>query len=133
MPVLKAEDVEAAMRKGGPANVDEDVAARFATGDGVVVRNLNPAGHTRAPRYVRGKQGEIARDYGVFIFPDSNAMGHGKAPQHLYSVRFKGAEVWGPEVWEPEVRGPEADEADVPARETLYLYLDLWDSYLEPA
>ncbi len=116
MPILKAEQVEAAMLKGGPANVDEDVAARFATGDKVIVRNLNPAGHTRAPRYIRGKRGEIARKYGVFIFPDSNAMGHGKAPQHLYSVRFEGTEVWG---------------ENSPAREALYL--DLWDSYLEPA
>ncbi len=115
MPVLKAENVEAALRKGGPVNVDEDVAARFAAGDAVVVCNLNPAGHTRAPRYIRGKRGVIARDYGVFIFPDSNAMGRGKAPQHLYSLRFEGREVWG---------------ADAPAREALYL--DLWDSYLEP-
>ncbi len=116
MPALKAENVEAAMRKGGPCNVDEDVAARFAAGDAVVLRNLNPAGHTRAPRYIRGRRGEIARDYGVFIFPDSNAMGRGQAPQHLYSLRFEGTEVWGP---------------DAPAREALYL--DLWDSYLDPA
>ncbi len=116
MAVLKAENVAAAMLKGGPCNVEEEVAARFTAGDAVVVRNLNPAGHTRAPRYIRGKRGAIACDYGVFIFPDSNAMGQGKAPQHLYSVRFEGAEVWGPD-------GP-ADEA---------LYLDLWDSYLEPA
>ena len=116
MPILKAEHVEAAMLKGGPANVDADVAASFAVGDKVAVRNINPAGHTRAPRYVRGKKGEIAGAYGVFIFPDSNAMGQGKAPQHLYSVRFEGTEVWG---------------ENSPAREALYL--DLWDSYLEPA
>ncbi len=116
MPVLKAENVEAVLRKGGSASVDADVAARFAAGDKVVVRNLNPAGHTRAPRYIRGRRGEIARDYGVFIFPDSHAMGHGKAPQHLYSVRFEGAEVWGP---------------DAAAREAVYL--DLWDGYLDPA
>ncbi len=115
MPVLKAENVEAARLKGGPCDMDEDVVARFAAGDAVVVRNLNPAGHTRAPRYIRGKRGEIARDHGVFIFPDSNAMGRGKAPRHLYSVRFEGTEVWG---------------ADASAREALYL--DLWDSYLEP-
>ncbi len=116
MAVLRAENVEAAMRKGGPCRVDEDVAARFTAGDAVVVRNLNPAGHTRAPRYIRGKRGEIARDHGVFIFPDSNAMGQGQAPRHLYSIRFDGEEVWGP---------------DSSAREALYL--DLWDSYLEPA
>ena len=115
MAVLKAENVEAAMLKGGPCNVDVEVAARFAAGDAVMVRNLNPAGHTRAPRYIRGRRGEIARDYGVFIFPDSNAMGQGKAPQHLYSIRFEAAEIWG---------------ADAPAREAVYL--DLWDSYLEP-
>jgi nitrile hydratase len=116
MPTLKSEQVEAAMLKGAPASVAEDVAARFAAGDSVIVRNLNPTGHTRAPRYIRGKRGEIAREYGVFVFPDSNAMGHGKAPQHLYSVRFEGGEVWGP---------------DATAHEAVYL--DLWDSYLEPA
>ncbi len=116
MPVLKAEDVEAALRKGGPASVDADVPAHFQPGDRVVVRNINPLGHTRAPRYIRCKQGAIARDHGVFIFPDTHALGRGKAPQHLYSVRFEGTEVWGP---------------DAPAREALYL--DLWDSYLEPA
>ncbi len=121
MGVLKAKDVAAVLRRGAPASVDEDVVARFAAGDTVVVRNLNPAGHTRAPRYIRGKRGVIARDYGVFIFPDSNAMGQGKAPQHLYSLRFEGAEVWG----------PEADPSPAPRREAIYL--DLWDSYLEPA
>jgi len=121
MPVLKAENVEAAMLKGGPCNVHEDVAARFADGDAVVVRNLNPTGHTRAPRYIRDKRGTIGRDYGVFIFPDSNAMGQGKAPRHLYSVRFEGTEVWGAKTGDEEA----------PARDALYL--DLWDSYLEPA
>ncbi len=116
MPVLKAEDVEAALRKGGPASVDADAPARFKPGDRVAVRNINPLGHTRAPRYIRGKRGEIARDHGVFIFPDSNAMGQGKAPRHLYSVRFTGDEVWGPEA---------------PAKDVVYV--DLWDSYLDPA
>ncbi len=116
MPVLKAEDVEAALRKGGPASVAADVPARFTPGDRVVVRNINPFGHTRAPRYIRCKQGTIARDYGVFIFPDTHALGQGKSPQHLYSVRFTGDEVWGPEA---------------PAKDVVYV--DLWDSYLDPA
>ena len=30
--------------------------ARFREGDRVVARNLNPVGHTRLPRYVRGKR-----------------------------------------------------------------------------
>ncbi len=121
MPVLKAEDVEAALRKGGPASVEVDVPARFKPGDRVVVRNINPLGHTRAPRYIRCKQGAIARDYGVFIFPDTHALGQGKSPQHLYSVRFAGDDVWG-----DEVLGQGAPAKDV-------VYVDLWDSYLDPA
>ncbi len=116
MPVLKAENVAAALRKGGPASVAVEVPARFKPGDRVVVRNVNPLGHTRAPRYIRLKRGTIGRDHGVFIFPDTNALGQGTSPQHLYSLRFEGAEVWGP---------------DAPAREVVYL--DLWDSYLDPA
>ncbi len=121
MPLLKAEDVAAVLRKGGPAKVEVDVPARFGPGDPVVVRNRNPLGHTRAPRYIRLKRGTIARDYGVFIFPDSHALGQGKSPQHLYSVRFAGDDVWG-----PEVLGREAPAKDV-------VYVDLWDSYLDPA
>ncbi len=126
MPVLKAEAVEAALRKGGPASVEVDVPARFKPGDRVVVRNINPLGHTRAPRYIRCKQGSIARDYGVFIFPDTNALVKGPSPQHLYSVRFAGSEVWGPEVLDPQDLGREAPAKDV-------VYIDLWDSYLDPA
>ena len=121
MPVLKAENVEAALRNGGLASVDVEVPARFKPGDRVVVRNINPLGHTRAPRYIRCKRGEIARGYGVFIFPDAHALGQGKSPQHLYSVRFAGPEVWG-----PEVCGPEAAAKDM-------VYVDLWDSCLDPA
>jgi hypothetical protein len=121
MPVRKAEDVEAVLSKGGRASVEADIPARFEPGDRVVVRNLNPLGHTRAPRYIRCKEGTIERDHGVFIFPDTHALGQGKSPQHLYSVRFTGAEVWGAEIW-----GPEAPPRDV-------VYLDLWDDYLDPA
>ncbi len=116
MPVLKAEDVAAVLRKGGPAKVEVDVPARFGPGDPVVVRNRNPLGHTRAPRDIRSKQGAIARDYGVFIFPDTNALGQGTSPQHLYSVRFAGDDVWG---------------LEAPAKDVVYV--DLWDSYLDPA
>ncbi len=116
MAVLKAADVTTMLLKGGPANRATDVPARFKPGDRVAVRNINPLGHTRAPRYIRCKEGVIDRHHGAHVFPDSSAHGRGPDPRHLYSVRFEGEAVWGP---------------DSPAREALYL--DLWDSYLEPA
>jgi nitrile hydratase subunit beta len=89
--------------------------ARYAKGDRVRARNLNPAGHTRLPRYVRGKAGVIARDWGVFVFPDTNAHHAGTKPQHCYSVSFDARELWG---------------KSTSSRERLYI--DLWEDYLEP-
>jgi nitrile hydratase len=89
---------------------------RFRAGDAVVARNLHPPGHTRLPGYARGHRGEIARDLGVFVFPDTNAHDRGEAPQRLYSVRFAARELWG---------------AEAPARDAVYL--DCWDAYLDPA
>jgi nitrile hydratase len=89
---------------------------RFPPGDPVVTRNIHPPGHTRLPRYARDKQGIVARAQGAWVFPDTNAHGLGEAPQHLYSVRFDGAELWGPS-----------------AEARVAVYLDLWDGYLDPA
>ena len=88
---------------------------RFKVGDPVVTRNTHPTGHTRLPRYARGKRGVIARVHGVYVFPDTNAHGKGEQPQPLYSVRFDARELWG--------------ESAEPGQA---LYLDLWESYLEP-
>ena len=116
MPMLKAADVLAPLRAGDSARLPDAVPAKFRPGDRVVVRNLNPLGHTRVPRYVRCKTGVIDRDHGVMVFPDTNAAGTGTSPQHVYSVRFEAAEVWGP--------GCSAKDA---------IYIDLWDDYLDPA
>ena len=69
--------------------------ARFREGDRVVARNLNPTGHTRLPRYVRGKRGVIHRDWGAYVFADSNAHHAGERAQHVYSVAFEARELWG--------------------------------------
>jgi nitrile hydratase len=90
--------------------------ARFKAGDIVCARNAHPAHHTRLPRYVRGKCGDVMVDRGVFVFPDTNAHQQGEQPQHMYSVRFRARELWG-------------DQAS--PRDSVYL--DLWDSYLERA
>ena len=69
--------------------------ARFAVGDAVRTRNLNPPTHTRLPRYCRGRLGTIARVHGVHVFPDTSALRAGENPQWLYSVRFEASELWG--------------------------------------
>jgi nitrile hydratase len=93
-----------------------DIRPRFAVGDAIITRNNHPRGHTRLPRYTRGKRGVINLVHGPEIFPDSNAHGRGQNPQVVYNVRFDARELWG-ESAEP--------------RQTLSI--DLWESYLEPA
>jgi nitrile hydratase len=114
--VLEAQDVETVLRRARTARVDEGVPPRFKPGDRVATRNLHPTGHTRLPRYARGKRGVVERDYGVWVFPDTHAAGQGKKPQHVYSVRFTARELWGPQA-SPRDR----------------IYIDLWDDYLDPA
>ena len=93
---------------------DESYRARFKAGERVIARNRNPVGHTRIPRYVRGRRGVIYRDWGVFIFPDTHARGEGTNPQHCYAVEFEARELWG---------------GDYPADERVYV--DLWEDYLD--
>jgi nitrile hydratase len=108
--------VDTAVRTGRNYRVDASVPAGFAVGALVTARNINPAGATRLPRYVRGRHGIVDRDHGVFVFPDANAARLGQKPQHLYSVRFSARELWGSE-----------------AARRDSVCLDLWEDYLEPA
>jgi nitrile hydratase subunit beta len=87
---------------------------RFAVDDRVVTRNVHPTGHTRLPRYARGKRGRIDRVHGVQSCADTNAHGLGPQPQPLYGVRFEATELWGQSA---DGRGA--------------VHLDLWESYLE--
>jgi len=90
--------------------------ARFSVGEHVRALNVHPLGHTRLPRYVRGRRGRIEKIHGVFVFPDANAPGLGESPQWLYSVRFPGEELWGAD-------GDRNHDVSV----------DAWESYLEEA
>jgi nitrile hydratase subunit beta len=116
VPPLTADKVAKTLAKGGPANRDVAVAPRFQVGQRVRARNIHPAGHTRLPRYARGKLGAIDRDHGVHVFPDTNAHFLGENPQHVYSVRFAARELWG----------KHAAPRDA-------VYIDLWDDHLDPA
>jgi len=104
------------INRGEHAKRNLAVAPRFQVGQRVRARNMNPLGHTRLPRYARGKQGTVDRDHGVYVFPDTNAELLGEKPQHIYSVRFTARELWG----------DAASPRDA-------VYLDMWDDYLEPA
>jgi len=94
---------------GGPRS-------RFAVGDRVRVSQAHPRGHTRCPRYVRGKQGVVDRCDGPFTLPDADVHGDDPPIEPTYSVRFDAAELWG-------------EEAEAGATVSV----GLWESYLEQA
>ena len=102
--------------RGIASSDDPRVRPSFKVSQRVRARNINPTGHTRLPRYARGKTGVIVRDHGVYLFPDSNAHFEGEKRQHVYSVRFAARELWG---------------ASASPRDSVHL--DLWDDYLERA
>ena len=90
--------------------------AHFHAGQRVRARNMNPVGHTRLPRYVRGKIGTIAHDSDVEQLQDSDIHGLGPKQQHVYSVRFAARELWG-------------ERSNVHD----FVYVDMWEGYLESA
>lgn len=88
---------------------------RFHVGDVVRTRRDHPPGHTRLPRYARGKVGIVEAVYPAFPVPDRADAGD-YTPQHLYCVAFAADELWGGS-GEPNVE----------------VHLDMWESYLRPA
>jgi nitrile hydratase len=93
-------------RKLTPAEVDKTMVrgafarpapspARFKVGDRVRTANLNPATHTRLPRYARDKLGIVEAIRGCHVYPDTAAIGAGDDPQWLYTVAFAGRDLWG--------------------------------------
>ncbi|MGO4236914.1 nitrile hydratase subunit beta [Pseudarthrobacter sp. YAF2] len=90
--------------------------AAFALGDKVVVRPEVSTTHTRRAAYIRGRTGEIVAAHGAYVFPDTNAVGAGECPEHLYTVKFSADELW-------------SDSADPKAVN----YFDVWEPYLKRA
>lgn len=87
---------------------------RFAVGDSVRAKDMQPVGHTRLPHYLRGHRGTIEMIQPAALLPDTNAHFLGENPQHVYSVRFDSRELWGPDA------------------EPFGLTAELFESYLEP-
>lgn len=114
-PPPDAEMIEGLIRGGMPAIRDEGrLKPSFKVGDKVRARNIEITGHTRLPRYVRGKIGEITIVHGTHAFPDTAAHDQGENPQPLYNVRFEARELWGDNVERKDC-----------------VYIDLWEDYLE--
>lgn len=118
---MKADGVAAALARGGPANRPSVQPAHYQVGDRVRTRRparnmMVDGGHTRLPAYAAGAHGRILLHHGAHVLPDANAHGLGEQPEHLYTVVFDAAELWG----SAERAGDEVT-------------LDLWQSYLEPA
>jgi nitrile hydratase len=103
-PVLAPRIVDAGADVGKP---------RFEAGDRVLVREWHPPGHTRCPRYVRGKPGVVVRVDGTHSVPDVEAHSAARRYEPTYSVRFDAADLW-----RDGQRG-------------VTVHVDLWDSYLE--
>jgi nitrile hydratase subunit beta len=99
-----------------PWRIGATLGSRFAVGDRVRVAEMHPRGHTRCPRYVRGKQGVVDRCDGAFTLPDADVHGDDPPIEPTYSVRFEAAELWG--------KGAESGAT---------VSVDLWESYLQPA
>jgi hypothetical protein len=88
--------------------------SRFAVGDRVRVRTVDPDHHTRAPRYVRGHQGLVIESQGEWPLADDRARGVlDPRVEPVYTVRFSAGDLWG---------GGGAH----------WVTVDLWQSYLEP-
>jgi nitrile hydratase len=113
--LLTAENVPRVLAQGSPVAIAIETLPRFTPGDRVRALNRHPTGHTREPRYVRGRVGVIQEHHGAHVFPDRSAEGT-KEGRHLYSVRFEAAELWGEH-----------------AAGRVAIYVDLWEDYLGPA
>jgi nitrile hydratase subunit beta len=108
-----ADGIAQLIRTGAPASRAVDHPARFSGGDLVRGRLLPGARHSRIPGYAQGKTGVIHRVHAGFANPDTNRRGEGEHPEHVYSVRFEASDLW-------------------PGEGAGGVYLDLWESYLEP-
>lgn len=114
--VVKPDEMPAALAAGGPVERETTVEPSFKIGEKVRSLNINPQTHTRLPRYIRGKLGQIVTIHGCHVFPDSNSKAEGENPQWLYSVCFDAQELFG--------KG---------AEENNTIMVDCWEPYLEPA
>ncbi|MGY6251020.1 nitrile hydratase subunit beta [Bosea thiooxidans] len=115
MVALSPERLPGLIAKGNSSMRTATAEARFAVGDRVKARVMNPVTHTRLPRYARGHYGVVTMNHGVHVYPDHSSQGR-EDPQWLYAVTFQGADIWG--------------EGSEPGCEVV---IDAFEPYLDPA
>jgi nitrile hydratase len=98
----------------GPGSLRQvDSKPAYAVGDRVRAADIHPKGHTRLPRFVRGRSGTVRKVQPAHLLPDTHAHFQGENPQHVYSVEFASSELWGQDA------------------EDFVINVDLYESYLE--
>jgi nitrile hydratase len=85
----------------------------WRAGDRVRTRAVDPAGHTRLPRYARGAVGVLVEPAGRHPLADERSRGHDPEPHTVWHVRFRAADLFG------------AGDHTVT--------VELWEDYLEEA
>jgi nitrile hydratase subunit beta len=113
-PRFKPENVQPVLSRGSPYVRPSANPPAFHIGQSIRAKLMSPAGHTRMPRYVRGRVGTVERYHGAHVFPDTHAHVADENPHHLYGVRFHARDLWG-------------DHADA----RLSVNLDIWEPSLE--
>jgi nitrile hydratase len=123
VPDVQPENVEPLLPEIAGAMVDHPTGttldrsgvAAFEVGDRVLAKTMHREGHTRLPRYVRGRSGTVVSDNGNHHLPDARAEDGSLVMQRMYTVAFTARELWG---------------ASANPRDSVRL--ELWESYLEP-
>ena len=115
VPPQSAEAARAYVKTPRKFAVGVNTPPRFALADEVRCRLDGGSGHTRLPQYVRGRPGLIHAHHGGHTLADASARGEERG-EHLYTVSFASSDLW------PEAKGS-GDR----------VFVDLWESYLEPA
>jgi Nitrile hydratase beta subunit len=87
--------------------------AELRPGVRVRTRAVDPAGHTRLPRYARGAVGVLVEQAGRHPLADERARGRAPEPHAVWHVRFRAADLFG------------AGDHTVT--------VELWEDYLEEA
>lgn len=119
---------------------------KYKVGDRVRARLQHSAGHTREYPIYRGHVGEVVADYGLAIpkyqaggagpqtpvfqpfyqrpYPDISSKGLQTFLIPLYGIRFLAKDLYGAEFVEHWPTNPSTETS---------IYVDLWETYLEPA